>query len=73
MVSDAEKDYIFQFTYSGNENAASIEVGAQWDDQIDGDLSENEKLKIIGELMIQFGTRILSSEVGEVYDGNQVN
>lgn len=72
MASDVEKNYIFQFTYRGDETA-NIEVGSAWDEQIDGDLSENEKLKIIGELMIQFGTRILSSEVGEVYDGDSFN
>ena len=69
MESDVEKDFIFQFTYGGDETA-SIEVGSQWEERIEGELTENEKLKIIGELMIQFGTRILSSEVGEVYNGD---
>ena len=72
MVSDENKDFIFQFTYSGDQSA-SIEVGSQWEERIEGTLTENEKLKIIGELMIQFGTRILSSEVGEVYGGDHSN
>lgn len=72
MVSDAEKDYIFRFTYGGDDSA-SIEIGAQWDEQISDSLEDNEKLKVLGELMIQFGTRILSSEVGEVLNGDPTN
>lgn len=72
MASDDDKNYIFRFTYGGDETA-SIEVGSEWDESIEDSLTENEKLKIIGELMIQFGTRILSSEVGEVLNGDPTN
>lgn len=71
MVSDSDGDYIFRFTYS-TDGAASIEIGSEWDGQISDSLTDNEKLKILGELMIQFGTRIMSSEVGEVLHGDPV-